>query len=363
MTRFVFALAGAAALAVSSGSAFAASSTLDFSSLNHGDVVSRYGTGESTIGLGDNQFNLDNGVNVSVSARVSGTGHERAVIFDTTQTGTEDWDLEDHDVYNGNQGFKYKGSYAGTAALSGSSGSGKRYTDNLYGSEAVGNVLILQEDGNNCSGSSCNSPDDNGARPAGFFFFQFDQDVIVDSIDFVDVEDCEEAMVWFIDDTSNITEQTLEDIEGNLSGNDIFAGVNITPITGYTYSRYGEDSNSGSNYYCGQVVCTGVNEGENIASVDGMSISSGTEDNYWSRMTFDFMNATSGFRGMLVKMGGSGAISDIRLHNSDTCTSNCGGTDVPEPASLLLFGTALATVTVVGRRRRRRLEEEEAEQD
>lgn len=353
MTRLVFALAGAAALAVSSGTAFAASSTLDFSGLNHGDVVSRYGTGESVIGLGSNQFNLSNGVNVSVSARVKGPAEERAVIFDTTQTGTEDPDLEDRDIYYGKQGFKYHGNHADKL---GQSGSGKRYTDGSYGSDPVGNILILQEDGDNCSGTSCASPDDDGSRPAGFFFFEFDQDVLVESIDFVDVEDCEEAMVWFIDDTSNITEQTLETIEGNLTGNDIFAGVNITPISGYTYSRYGEDDNPGSNYYCGEVVCTGVNEGENIAAVDGMSISSGTKDGYWSRMTFDFMNATSGFRGMLVKMGGSGGISDLRL-------SNTNGTDVPEPASLLLMGSALATMTLVGHRRRRRRAARELEQD
>lgn len=345
MTRLVLALAGAVALAASSGAAFAAPATLDFSGLNHGDVVSRYGTGESVIGLGSNQFNLSNGVNVSVSARVNGPGQERSVIFDTTQTNTEDWDLEDHNISNdgtSSEGHKMKTSFANDdqgRAL------GNRYNNGHNGTDPIGNILILQEDGHGCSGSSCSSPDDDGSRPGGFFFFEFDQDVIVESIDFVDVEDCEEAMVWFIDDTSNINEGTLETIEGNLTNSNIFAGVNITPITGYTYSRYGE---SGYN----------IEEGENIASVDGMSVSSGTKDNYWSRMTFDFMNSTSGFRGMLVKMGGSGGISDIRLHNT-----NGGGTDVPEPASLILMGSALAAMTVVGHRRRRKKAAEAAATD
>lgn len=53
-----------------------------------------------------------------------------------------------------------------------------------------GNVLIIQENEGSCNFVSgiCGVPDDEGSRPAGLFEFLFSQDVILETIDFFDIE-------------------------------------------------------------------------------------------------------------------------------------------------------------------------------
>ena len=53
-----------------------------------------------------------------------------------------------------------------------------------------GNVLIIQENEASCDFSTgvCGIPDDEGSRPAGIFEFLFNQDIILESIDFFDIE-------------------------------------------------------------------------------------------------------------------------------------------------------------------------------
>ena len=52
-----------------------------------------------------------------------------------------------------------------------------------------GNILILHERPNDCVGNSCGSnPDDEGRRRAGFFEFSFAAPILLQSIDFFDVE-------------------------------------------------------------------------------------------------------------------------------------------------------------------------------
>lgn len=60
------------------------------------------------------------------------------------------------------------------------------------GDEALspGNVLIIQENGP-CSATACDVPDDEGARAAGKFILEFVVPVILESIDFFDIEEPE----------------------------------------------------------------------------------------------------------------------------------------------------------------------------
>lgn len=60
------------------------------------------------------------------------------------------------------------------------------------GEEALspGNVLIIQENGP-CSATACDVPDDEGARAAGEFALEFVVPVILESIDFFDIEEPE----------------------------------------------------------------------------------------------------------------------------------------------------------------------------
>lgn len=53
------------------------------------------------------------------------------------------------------------------------------------------NVLIIQENSAGCDADNCATPDDEGSRPAGTFFFDFENLITLESIDFFDVETAE----------------------------------------------------------------------------------------------------------------------------------------------------------------------------
>ncbi|MBO6512869.1 MAG: PEP-CTERM sorting domain-containing protein [Phycisphaerales bacterium] len=157
----------AAAIASAAGA-----DTLDFSDLNHGDVVSDQYAG---LGVNISTVNFDDPANPNLG-----------VIFDTSLSGTADGDLEDP--------F--------------SLGNTDLNTD-------LGNILIISEDG---------SPNDEGSRPAGTITFTFD--MLVESFGFhvVDLESetIEESSLDFYRDGSLV--ETV-DFEEFLAGGDYDNGV------------------------------------------------------------------------------------------------------------------------------------------
>ena len=160
---------------------------------------------------------------VDIIARNFGGGPNAAVIFDTDNPTGGDNDL--------------------AAPFSSA-------TPGLSDSYTPGNVLIIQER-DNCdfTAGSCTVPDDEGSRPAGEFEFVFNTAVILESLDFFDIEPIESSKAIRLFDVND---------------DPIFAGSFVVPDTG--------------------------------------------GDRKWDRL--DFSNAT-GVKRMVIGMGGSGAIDNL----------------------------------------------------
>ncbi|QDU70244.1 hypothetical protein [Mucisphaera calidilacus] len=145
------ALTTAAALAAATTAA-QASTVITFSEfgLGHGDVVT-------------NQYA---GVGLTVKANNASTSasNDPAVIFDTTQTGTRDPDLED--PWSGG---------------------------NIPANTVLGNALIIQE-----KNVSPGTPDDEGRRPAGTLVFDFSTPITSIGFDFIDFEGIEASNSWVV---------------------------------------------------------------------------------------------------------------------------------------------------------------------
>lgn len=118
-----------------------------------------------------------------------------------------------------------------------------------------GNVLIIQENEDSCNFESgiCSVPDDEGSRPAGLFEFLFSQDVILETIDFFDIEFEEN------DGNPNSRIHLYDSL-----GNEIQRGMWFVPSTG--------------------------------------------GDNKWDQLNFD---SVSGVRRVVIELAGSGAIDNI----------------------------------------------------
>lgn len=101
---------------------------------------------------------------VTIVATNYNRSFDYAVAFDTEATGTADPDLE-----------------ATSGGLPRWSGG------NLVGQE-LGLALILQENSTGCGDGVCDSPDDEGRRPAGWISFRFDQPVLSVGFDLIDVD-------------------------------------------------------------------------------------------------------------------------------------------------------------------------------
>ena len=117
-----------------------------------------------------------------------------------------------------------------------------------------GNILIIQER-NDCDfrAGFCETPDDEGGRPGGQIEFLFSMDVILESVDFFDIELIE-------NDGNPDSEIHLYDS----AGDEIMAGMFFVPSTG--------------------------------------------GDNLWNQLDF---NAVSGVRKLVIELNGSGAIDNL----------------------------------------------------
>lgn len=167
--------------------------------------------------------------NVSISAINRSNGPDVALIFDTTDQDPAGDDFDLVAPFDSNN-----------AAL----------PDNYR----PGNVLIIQER-NDCDleAGFCETPDDEGGRPAGEFEFLFSNDIILESIDFFDIELVE-------NDDNPDSEIHLYDAQGD----EIMAGMFYVPSTG--------------------------------------------GNNLWNQLDFE---SVSGVRRIVIEMYGSGAIDNL----------------------------------------------------
>ncbi|MFQ5634564.1 MAG: thrombospondin type 3 repeat:Cna B-type [Gammaproteobacteria bacterium] len=117
-----------------------------------------------------------------------------------------------------------------------------------------GNVLIVQER-NDCDfiAGSCAVPDDEGSRPGGEFEFSFSTDIVLQSLDFFDIEAAE---------NSQNSNSEIHLYDGG--GAEIQAGLWFVPVTG--------------------------------------------GDNTWNRLNFD---SVGGVRRIVIELNGSGAIDNL----------------------------------------------------
>ena len=147
----------------------------------------------------------------------------------------------------------------------------------------LGNMLIIEQDGTGFEDGIVDDPNDEGSRPAGSFTFDFSEDIF--AFDIVDVESL------FLED-------------GTV---DFFSGGGlVTPSAIVPFSAFG------------------VTFGDNVANrVPWMTTSTLTIDP---------------FRRVVINMGGSGAVDNIRY------------TRAAEPGSLLLMGLGLVGLAAWRRR-------------
>jgi hypothetical protein len=118
----------------------------------------------------------------------------------------------------------------------------------------TGNVLIIQENRMGCDTAICTNPDDEGSRPAGTFYFDFETVITLESIDFFDVETAENGR------TPNNAIKLFD-----AADNEIMPDTFYTPDTG--------------------------------------------GDNMWDQLVFD----VDGVKRIELNLGGSGAIDNIRF--------------------------------------------------
>jgi len=160
----------------------------------------------------------------------------------------------------------------------------------------AGNLLIIQENSHGCGDGVCDKADDEGSRPGGALFINFDEAIESTSFDLVDVERVETTGASL----------SLLDADRN-----VIAGSEITF--------------------------------ESFEERDGAEF----EDNFYNSIStifFNALNITGEVFGLKFDLGGSGAINNV----SATFAGTGGVTSVPEfdgsaaPISLALLGGLMA---------------------
>lgn len=119
----------------------AGASVLDFENFEAGTIM-------------DSEYSA---LGVTIAAVNLGGGPDFAVVFDSDNPTGGDTDL------------------------------GAPFTNPILGAASPGNLLIIQEN-DNCDAFACAIPDDEGSRPAGQLIISFNEGVLLQSIDFFDVE-------------------------------------------------------------------------------------------------------------------------------------------------------------------------------
>jgi hypothetical protein len=223
--------------------------TIDFEDFAHGDVVAAP---------------LASHPGYTIVAENSNRSFDAAIAFDTGESGTADGDLE--------------------------RGSGFA-TGNIAGSE-LGNILILQEN-DDCSATSCSRPDDEGGRPAGKFTILLDAGTATEgfSFDLIDVDDA----------TSEA---------GRITFFLLAPGQVDVEVASYSFADF---------LSFGQ----GVQFGDNSAN----------------RIQFDDLGAFNAFE---IVMGGSGGVDNLVAD----------GVPVPEPTAAALLGLGLVALATAASRHR-----------
>jgi len=178
--RSVTVIATFGALSLAAPAAFAGYNVIDFDKTDTGANI-------SDGRIIDNEYLTNFGVTISgCNWRGTATTHQmknnkctsndianNQVAFDTNNSHSWDNDLEFNNPHN-----DYSTEY--TALNIG----------DYQGSSKPNNILIIQEDWKqHCDAVECENPNDEGAQPAGFFQFDFDQLVDIVSIDFFDIEE------------------------------------------------------------------------------------------------------------------------------------------------------------------------------
>ena len=233
----------------------ARAATIDFNSLQHGEIAST-------------QFVPQFGV--TIRAVNVGGGPDLAIAFDSLLGGSSDADLE---------GPPWSGG-------------------NLPSSTVLDHILIIAENSTDRNGDGLiDRPDDEGSRPAGSIFFDFEIPLLSFGFDLIDVEGPEEF--------------------GDKSG--FFAVFYDEADLPLARVGFGEFLDSGSPFFV-----PGVAFGDNTA-------------NRIPGVTAEVLTAP--FSRVELNLGGSSAIDNVTFE------------PIPEPATLILFGVGLALTSLTARRR------------